>query len=142
MRHDTLVKLAWLYTAGFLGIFIITHTPALTDANGLSFGLFKIDPVDDAVHLLSGLVGVIVAWRAQSYIPLFFKAVGIAYMGDAIVGMTTSRGLLDGSIVSQGPGSPDFGVTNWLLNLPHIVLSGIALVIGFMKERAAPGARG
>jgi hypothetical protein len=137
MRQDTLVKLAWLYAAGFLGIFVITHTPALTDANGLSFGLFKIDPVDDIVHLLSGLAAVVVAWRAHSYIPLFFKFVGIAYMGDAIVGMTMSRGLLDGSIFTHGPGSPDFSLTNWALNLPHIILSGIALVIGFMNAPAA-----
>jgi hypothetical protein len=141
MRHDTLVKLAWLYTAGFLGIFIVTHTPALTDANGLSFGLFKIDPVDDFVHLLSGLVGLIVAWRAHRYIPLFFKAVGLAYMGDAVVGMTMSRGLLDGSVFAQGPGSPDFGLTNWALNLPHIILSGIALVIGFRTSPAPMGSR-
>lgn len=136
MRQDALVTLAWLYAAGFLGIFVITHTPALTDAQGLSFGLFKIDPVDDLVHLLSGLAGVIVAWRAHRYIPLFFKLVGIAYMADAIVGMTMSRGLLDGSIFTQGPGSPDFGMTNWALNLPHVILSGIALVIGFMKAPA------
>jgi hypothetical protein len=44
MRQETLVKLAWLYAIGFIGICVITHTPALTDANGLSFGLFKIDP--------------------------------------------------------------------------------------------------
>lgn len=141
MRPATLVKLAWLYTAGFLGIFVITHTPALTDANGLSFGLFKIDPVDDAVHLLSGVIGFIVAWRAHGYIPLFFKAVGLAYMGDAIVGMTTSRGLLDGSLFTQGPGSPDFGLTNWALNLPHIILSGIALVIGFRKAPSTLASR-
>ncbi|HVH55711.1 MAG TPA: hypothetical protein VM791_05635 [Vicinamibacterales bacterium] len=137
MRPQTLRKLAWLYTAGFIGIFIITHTPALTDENGLSFGLFKIDPVDDFVHLLSGIAGFIVAWRAHSYIPLFFKLVGLAYMGDAIVGMTTSRGLLDGSLFMHGPASPDFSVRNWALNLPHIVLSGIALVIGFMKRARA-----
>jgi len=137
MDTTTLRKLAWVYTAGFLGIFIITHTPFLTDANGLSFGLFKIDPVDDVVHLLSGVAGAIVAWRATSYIPLFFKAVGLLYMGDAVVGMLTSRGLLDGSLFLQGPGSPDFTLTNWALNLPHIILSGLALVIGFRKPRAA-----
>ena len=136
MRHQTLVKLAWLYAAGFIGIFVITHTPALTDANGLSFGLFKIDPVDDFVHLLSGIAGVIVAWRAHGYIPLFFKIVGIAYMSDAIVGMTMSRGLLDGSVFMQGPGSPDFGMTNWALNLPHVIISGIALIVGFMGRPA------
>jgi hypothetical protein len=137
MRHETLVKLAWLYTAGFIGIFIITHTPALTDDQGLSFGLFKIDPIDDIVHLISGVIGFIVAWKAQSYIPLYFKVIGIAYLGDAIVGMTMSRGLLDGSVFTQGPGGPDFSVTNWALNLPHIILSGLAIVIGFK----APDAR-
>jgi len=133
MNDETLRKLAWLYTAGFIGIFIITHTPALTDAQGLSFGLFKIDPVDDIVHLLSGVAGFIVAWKAHSYIPLFFKLVGILYMGDAIVGMTMSRGLLDGSVFLQGPAGPDFSMTNWALNLPHVIISGLALVIGFAK---------
>ena len=139
MAPDTLRKLAWLYAIGFIGICVITHTPALTDANGLSFGLFKIDPVDDFVHLLSGIAGVIVAWRAHSYIPLFFKIVGLAYMGDAIVGMTTSRGLLDGSLFMQGPAGADFGMTNWALNLPHVIISGIALVIGFRKPARTSG---
>ena len=136
MQPATLRKLAWAYAAGFLGIFLITHAPFLTDENGLSFGLFKIDPVDDIVHLLSGIAGVIVAWRAHGAIPLFFKLVGILYMGDAIVGMTTSKGLLDGSLLLQGPGAPDFSVTNWALNLPHIVLSGLALWVGFQKPDA------
>lgn len=133
MNDDRLRTLAWLYTAGFVGIFIITHTPALTDAQGLSFGLFKIDPVDDIVHLLSGVAGFIVAWKAHSYIPLFFKLVGILYMSDAIVGMTMSRGLLDGSVFIQGPAGPDFSMTNWALNLPHVIISGLALVIGFSQ---------
>ena len=137
MRQETLVKLAWLYTIGFIGIVIITHTPALTDEQGLSFGLFKIDPIDDFVHLLSGIAGVVVSWRAHRYIPLFFKVVGIAYMADAVVGMTMSRGLLDLSVFTRGPNGPDFSLTNWALNLPHIILAGIALVIGFRKPQAA-----
>ena len=54
-------------------------------------------------------------------------------MADAIIGMTTSRGLLDGSVFTQGPLSADFGLTNWALNLPHIIISGLALIIGFRK---------
>jgi hypothetical protein len=139
MSASMLRKLAWVYAAGFLGVFLVTHAPFLEDANGLSFGLFKIDPVDDFVHLLSGVAGVVVAAWALSYIPAFFKWVGILYMADAAVGMVVSRGLLDGSVFTQGPGSPDFSVTNWALNLPHIVIAGVALVIGFVKaSRPAP----
>jgi hypothetical protein len=130
--------MAWVYAAGFMGVFLVTHAPFLEDENGLSFGLFKIDPVDDFVHLLSGVAGIVVAAWLTRYIPMFFKWVGVLYMTDAAVGMLTSRGLLDGSLFVQGPGAADFSVTSWLLNLPHIVIAGVALVIGFMK---APSAR-
>jgi hypothetical protein len=124
-------KLAWWYTAGFLGIFLLCHTPGLTDADGRLLGLFRIDPIDDVVHLLSGLAGAFVAWRATSQIPLYFKVIGILYELDAIIGMTMSRGLLDLSLFRQGPGPADFSLTNWAVNMPHIVLAGLALAIGF-----------
>lgn len=133
----TMLKtLAWVYAAGFIGVFLITHTPGFTDANGLLFGLFKIDPIDDVVHLLSGIAGVFVAWYAPHYITLYFKAVGILYGLDVIVGLTQQRGFLDLSLFTQGTGTPDFSLTNVAINLPHIVIAGIALVIGFRKSTA------
>jgi hypothetical protein len=132
-RTGSLVRLAWWYTAGFLGIFLICHTPGLSDADGRLLGLFRIDPIDDFVHLLSGLAGAWVALRARKHIPAYFIVIGVLYNLDAVVGLTTSRGLLDLSIFKLGPGSPDFSVTNWLLNLPHIVLATLALVIGINR---------
>jgi hypothetical protein len=49
--------------------------------------------------------------------------------------MTMSRGLLDLSVFKLGPGPADFSLTNWALNMPHIVLAGIALWIGFRTWR-------
>lgn len=134
-------KLTWWYTAGFLGIFLICHTPGLTDEQGRLLGLFRIDPIDDFVHLLSGLAGAFVAWRATHLMPLYFKVIGILYQLDAIVGLTMSRGLLDLSVFRLGPGAPDFSVTNWALNLPHIVLASLALWIGFRHWGDAPRRR-
>jgi len=129
-----LTTLAWVYTVGFVGVFLITHTPGFTDANGFLFGLFKIDPIDDIVHLLSGLVGLVVAVWAKSWIRTYLLWVGILYGLDAIVGLTQSRGLLDLSIFTQGMGTPDFSAKNSAVNLPHIVLAGIALVFGLRKS--------
>jgi hypothetical protein len=140
-RYRTLRTLAWWYTAGFLGIFIVCHTPGLTDDQERLLGLFRIDPIDDLVHLLSGIAGAIIAWRAERLIPAYFIAVGVLYNLDAVVGMTMSRGLLDLSIFKQGPGGADFSLTNWLLNLPHIVLATLALVIGIRKPGLGRPAR-
>jgi hypothetical protein len=126
-------KLTWAYVAGFLGIFLICHTPGLSDTDGRLLGLFRIDPIDDFVHLLSGLAGAFVAWRAMSLAPFYFKVIGTLYNLDAVVGMTMSRGLLDLSVFRQGPAGPDFSASNWALNLPHIVLATLALWIGFRR---------
>ena len=134
-------KLTWLYVAGFLGIFLICHTPGLTDADGRLLGLFFIDPIDDFVHLMSGVVGAIIAWRATYLMPLYFKVIGTLYDLDALVGMTMSRGLLDLSVFRQGPGPADFSLANWAINMPHIVLATLALWIGFHRWRDEPGTR-
>ena len=139
-------KLTWLYVAGFLGIFLICHTPGLTDAEGRLLGLFRIDPIDDFVHLLSGVTGVIVVLKAAHLMPLYFKVIGVLYDLDAFVGMTMSRGLLDLSVFREGPGPADFSVQNWALNMPHIVLASLALWIGFRawppaETRPAPVSR-
>ena len=134
-------KLTWLYAAGFLGIFIVCHTPGLTDAEGRLLGLFRIDPIDDVVHLLSGLAGALIAWRATQFMPLYFKVIGTIYDLDALVGMTMSRGFLDFSVFTQGPGPADFSLANWAVNLPHIVLATLALWIGFRTWHDEPGAQ-
>jgi hypothetical protein len=128
-----LKTLAWGYTAGFLGIFLICHTPGLTDPEGRLLGLFRIDPIDDIVHLLSGVAGALVIWLAPTRIPAYFLVIGVLYNRDALVGMLLSRGLLDLSVFRQGIGAPDFSLTNWGLNAPHIVLASLALWIGIRK---------
>ena len=135
-------KLTWLYVAGFLGIFLICHTPGLTDADG---------PAPRAVPHRSDrrLRAPDVRRRrrrrragAPTYLmPLYFKVIGMLYDLDALVGMTMSRGLLDLSVFTQGPGPADFSLANWAINMPHIVLATLALWIGFRTWRDEPRLR-
>ena len=138
-----LTKLAWVYAAGFLGVFLVTHTPGLSDPEGRLFGLFKIDPIDDVAHLLSGLAGAFAAGWATRCLPLYFKVIGVVYGLDVVTGMALSRGFLDLSVFTKGPGAPDFSLTNFLLNAPHIPISVVALVVGFRgvaaRDAAHPG---
>ena len=69
--------------------------------------------------------------------------IGVLYGLDALVGMTMSRGVLDLSLLRQGPGAADFSLTNWALNAPHIVLASLALWLGVRRpgEAAVVAAR-
>lgn len=129
-----LQKMAWVYTVLFFLVFIVTNVPAFNDAEGRNFGLFKIDPIDNLVHLLTAIVGGIAAWCSAMWSKWFLAASGILYGLDAVVGLIASQGLLDTSIFTQGFGALDFSLINILINLPHIMIAVLALYIVFVMS--------
>ena len=118
--------MAWVYTGGFAFVVFITHVPLFNDAQGRSFGLFSIDARDDLVHLLSAIAGAVVASTGRWIVPYFWTVV-VLYGVDALVGMTTQLGLLDLTVFTQPWQSPDFGLRNFAINLPHFVIVAVAL---------------
>lgn len=131
-------KCAWLYAFMAFSVVAIGYIPGAT-IDGLLFGLFKIDPVDDLIHGLTAVAAVLAAWISARTSVLFFWAFIVLYGLDATLGMLLQRGLLDLTALSVPGGSPDFGLTTWLINLPHILLVALALgmVLKFGKKRAA-----
>ena len=127
--------MAWVYTAGFAFVVLITHVSYFNDAQGRSFGLFSIDARDDFVHLLSAVAGIVVAVTGRWIVPYFWTVV-VLYGIDALVGMTTQLGLLDLSVFTEPWQSPDFGLRNFAINLPHFVIVGVALLVLFQSRRS------
>jgi hypothetical protein len=111
----------------FVFVFTISHWPGLTDAKGLLLGLYKIDPVDDIFHLLSGLYGGIAAWRSAKWSKVYLLVMAFIYGVDVLLGLFFSRQFLNPTFLTQGFGRPDFSLTNWYVNLPHIAITVIAL---------------
>ena len=128
-------KCAWVYAAGFLGIFIICHWPGLTNSQGYLLGLYRIDPVDDIFHLLSGLWGAVAAYASTRQSSIYFKIIGIPYGIDALVGLLWSTQFLNGDVFTKPLGHANFGMTNFLNNLPHIIILVVALFIGFVINK-------
>jgi hypothetical protein len=128
-RGDAFVRfMAWVYTAGFAFVVIVTHVSYFNDAQGRSFGLFQIDARDDVVHIMSAIAGIVVASTGRWMIP-YFWAVTSLYGIDAIVGLLTRQGFLDLSVFTAPWQSPDFGMTNIAVNLPHIVIVAVAIAV-------------
>ncbi|HXF64430.1 MAG TPA: DUF4383 domain-containing protein [Caldilineaceae bacterium] len=129
--------LAWVYCLLFLFVVALGHLPGLTDDQGQLFGLFQIDLVDDILHLGSGIWAGIAAWRSTRASVFYFRAFGALYSLDAVFGLLFGQGILDGGIFLYGVTPVDIS-TRVFANLPHVVIGGLALLIGFVLSRRSP----
>jgi hypothetical protein len=130
----TIQELAWLYAGLFFFVVLLGYIPAFNDEQGLLFGLFKIDPIDDILHLASGIWAAFAAWHSLKYSVFYFKAFGILYCLDGLIGLIFGNGYLDLAIFLNGPAVLDFG-TKIAINTPHILIGGLAAFLGFRLSK-------
>src|SRR5262245_47472815 len=127
-------RTAWIFATIFGIVFVLTNIPAFNDAQGYNFGLFKIDPIDNIVHLLTALLGFAAAWHSTYWSRWYVGVFGTLYALDALTGMTTQLGLLDLSLMqtlvtnASAAWNPDFGLHNFLVNVPHIGISAAMIL--------------
>ena len=130
-------RLCLIYAVILLGAAAINYIPGLTDDQGLAFGIFALDPFDDALHLVSAiwafLSGLISNRTARSFLILF----GAAYLGDGVFGIFTGWGYLDFGIFTNENLGMDWSYQRIAANLPHIGLGGFALLAGLISARRA-----
>jgi hypothetical protein len=132
--------IATVYAVLFAVVTSLNYVPGLTDAQGRTFGLFALDPFDDALHAASGLWAALAAWHSVGATRFFFRVFGTLYCLDGLLGLATGSGYLDLGIVLHGVLDLPF-VTRVLMNLPHIAIGGFAAFTGFvLARRWAPAA--
>ena len=132
-------KLGIAYAAMFFLVVAIGYVPAFNDANGQLFGLFSLQWYDDLLHAFSGvwaLAAAVVSHRASV---LYFRLFGSVYLFDGVLGLVTGSGCLDGGIFIDGFRSfNDIELpVRFFANLPHLLIGGIAVYIGFVLARRA-----
>jgi hypothetical protein len=127
-------KLGWAYVLMFIIVVAVGYIPFFVNDDGMLFGLFSIELKDDLLHLGSALWAAIAAWHSPRQTIYYFKLFGVIYFGDAIVGLLTTRGYLDLGIFLNAA----YELTLWErigANLPHILIGGIAIYIGFFYSK-------
>jgi len=128
-------RLCLIYAIILLGAAAINYIPGLTDDQGLAFGIFALDPFDDALHLVSAiwafLAGLISNRSARTFLILF----GAAYLGDGVFGIFTGWGYLDFGIFTNENLGMDWSFQRIAANLPHIALGFVALTAGLIAGR-------
>jgi hypothetical protein len=125
---------AWVYAALFFAVVAVGYVPAFNDASGNLFGLFSLQLVDDALHAGSGIWAALAAWRSAYASTLYFRLFGTIYFLDGVVGLIFGRAYLDGGIFIDGPAPLDL-MTKVATNLPHLIIGGTAVLLGFVVAR-------
>ena len=138
---DRVRAFAWGYFALFCAVVAIGYIPAFEDEAGNLFGLFKLDLYDDALHLASGIWAGVAAFLSRRAAVSYFRLFGPLYFLDGILGLFTGSGYLDGGIFLYGP--LDLSAqTRFFANLPHLLIGGVAIWVGYVlaKDRSPAAA--
>ena len=131
-------KMAWVYAALFLFVVALGYIPGFTNDAGQLFGLFRIELKDDLLHLASAIWAAAAAWLSARASTIYFKLFGTVYGLDGICGLLTGQGFLDGGIFIYGVTPLDLA-TRIGANIPHILIGGIAALVGFVLSRKYDG---
>lgn len=134
-------KLGVAYAAMFFLVVAIGYIPAFNDANGQLFGLFSLQWYDDLLHAFSGVWAVVAAFVSHRAAVLYFRLFGSIYLFDGVLGLVTGSGCLDGGIFIDGFRSlNDIELpVRFFANLPHLLIGGIAVYVGFVLARRVGG---
>ena len=118
----TTQKLAWAFSAMFVGIVVFSPVAGAFDSRGMVLGLFENSLYADSIHLGSAAWAAAAAWRSERAARLYFQLFGSYYTADATL------------YFLFGLPKYDF-LTNLALNLPHFIIGPIALWIGFVLSK-------
>jgi hypothetical protein len=95
-------------------------------------GIFMVDGIHSAIHILTGLAALAAAWGMYST-RLYFQVFGVVYAVVAVLGFT-----MGGSILG-------LFMTNMADHVLHLALAVVFLYAGFMMKEsvvAAPSSAG
>lgn len=136
---DRVRQFGWAYFVLFVAVVAIGYVPAFEDDQGNLFGLFRLDLYDDALHLASGIWAGVAAWISAGAARAYFRLFGPLYFLDGVMGLFVGSGYLDGGIFLYGPLDLPLA-TRIFANLPHIVIGGLAIWVGYGLARSREAA--
>ena len=135
-----MTRLRWIclgFTAFLAFAVAVGHIPAFVDADGRTFGIFKLNLYNDVLHTVSALWALSAALMSHRAAKFFLTYFGILYFADGAMGLITGSGYLDFGILKYGWQDLPF-TFKIFANTPHIGLGGIAILSSlFLDEKNA-----
>ena len=127
------VKLiAWLFVAMFVFLVGMNYMPFLYAENGKLFGSFRLEPIGNWLHVLSGIWAFLAVLHSRAACLFYFRFFGTAYFIDGIVGVATGTAYLNLRFFDPNAVPVAEMGTRLLLNAPHLIIGGAAMIVGFV----------
>ena len=104
------------------------------DSSGYMFGLFKLDLIDDMLHVGSAIWALVAGLTSRRQAEIYFKVFGPFYFLDGVVGLFVGSGYLDLGIFIYGPQNLSI-MTKIFANLPHLLIGGFAALFGYVLTK-------
>ena len=116
-----LQKLAWIFSALFLFVYLLDYVPGIMAPNGKMFGLFSMTKIVDIGHLALGTLAAMAAWHSAKACRIYFYALGVWYGIDVVLFVVSHLHTM----------SP---LVNAAVNIPHLLTSLAAFWIATHVE--------
>lgn len=126
-------KIAMIFGALFMGIGLLGFVPGITstanDGTQLLIGIFQVDPIHNAVHIVTGLAGLVAAGVNTKVSRAYLIGFGMIYALIAFLGFfdSTLFGLMRVNLAD-----------NWLHAVLAAGLLGTGLIVNDEHEPPTP----
>lgn len=123
-------KLSICYAVMFYVIAGMAYFPPFIDDSGMFLGLFTLDFHDNLLHAVSGTWALIAGLISFTQAKRFFQIFGTLYFFDGVVGLFLGNAYLDLGLFLHGVANYSWTI-KFFANLPHLIIGGSAMAIGF-----------
>jgi len=128
----TLQQVTFAYLLMFVFLVGMNYVPFFYATNGLVFGLFKLEPIANYLHVLSGFWALFALLKSRAACLFYFRVFGTAYFIDGVIGVIFGKAYLNLRLFDATAIPVAEMSTRLVLNTPHLLIGGLAMVIGFV----------
>ena len=135
LSRFSLRQVTFVYVLMFVFLVGMNYVPFFYAENGRVFGMFKLEPIANYLHVLSGIWAFLAFLHSRAACLFYFRAFGTAYFIDGVVGVIFGKAYLNLRFFNPDAIPVAEMSTRLILNTPHLVIGGLAMIIGFYLHK-------
>ena len=134
-RKPSLETWTYVYIILFFLLIGLNFFPFLYQEDGRMIGGFNLAEEGNILHVLSGIWAATALWYSRKSMLYYFRIFGTVYLLDGVVGLIVGKAFLNLNLFRSDVAPHEDFMVRLLLNTPHLLIGGLAVIIGFMLFR-------